>query len=179
MHVDILNECGYNESAIGFSLSYNITVERAKELLPKYAFGKPGENKFLESMSIWIDVTAPRFWFQEFDTYRVGISKQSSSTMHTIMKKRIDNDDFEYPIPEEYLQKLNDVREDYLHTSVALNLLKGMLPEGFLQRRIVSMNYKCLQNMYNQRKDHKLPQWHMFLDTVLKEIEHPEFIIKE
>ena len=59
MEVKVLAECGYHESALGFSLSYNTTVERAKEILPKYAFKNNGENKFLRSMQIWLDITDP------------------------------------------------------------------------------------------------------------------------
>lgn len=184
MKVIKLNEYGYKESALGFSLSYNTSIERAKELLPKYAFGKSGETKFLESIYIWLDVEAPRFWWQEADTYRLS-TKQSASTMHTLIKGYLDQSDFEYPINEKYLENINnhialkDSPEWEEHKVEHLLVLKNMLPEGFLQRRIWVMNYRVLQNIYNQRKSHRLPQWHVFLDTVLESLEHPEFIIKQ
>lgn len=186
MKVAVIRECGYEEAVLGFSLSYNTSIERAKEILPKYAFGVPGENKFLESITIWLDITAPRYWWQEYATYRVGTSTQSESTMHTITKRLLTVDDFEYGISDTTLDELNSVislHNDAVDSSArtgAFLRLKSILPEGFLQRRISSTNYKCLQNMYHQRKKHKLPQWSViFCPTVVSEIEHPEFIVKE
>jgi len=182
----VLREAGYNESALGFSLSYNSTVERAKELFPTFAFKQGGENKFLESIMIWLDVTAPRFWWQEADTYRVGTSKQSESTMHTISKKPLTLENFECPIEEETLWEINNTinwYNDKANTPEDKNYyfvaIKNMLPEGFLQRRIWVMNYKGLQNIYNQRKNHRLPQWHDFFEELFPQLEHKEFILKE
>jgi hypothetical protein len=184
MIVNKLSEHGYEEAVLGFSLSYNSTLERTKEILPKYAFGIPGENKFLESIVIWLDVTAPRFWWQEADTYRVGSTKQSESTMHTITKAVLSQENFEYEILDATLQNINcaigmyktiskDWKEKYF-----LERVKNQLPEGFLQRRIWCINYKCFQNIYNQRINHKLPQWKYFCKTVLESLEHPEFIVE-
>lgn len=185
MKTRIVKEAGYWIAAFGFSLSYNSTVERAKQLFPTFAFKQGGENKFLESIMIWLDVTAPRFWWQEADTYRVGTTKQSASTMHTVMKKELTNDDFEYPIHEDILKELNyniwcynDLSSSPAKESYFL-AIKNILPEGFLQRRIWMMSYKTLQNIYNQRKNHRLPQWKTFFMDVIPNIQHPEFIVKD
>ena len=185
MEVIKLKECGYDESVLGFSLSYNTSTERTKEILHKYAFGIPGESKFLEHIVIWLDVTAPRFWWQESDTYRVGTSKQSESTMHTLCKTYLVKASFEYPeISTETISILNDSIKTYSNINdkeekKRLFLkIKNMLPEGFLQRRIWMMNYKVLQNIYIQRINHRLPQWQTFLNSLLDQIDHPEFIIK-
>lgn len=183
MKIQVLKESGYEEATLGFSLSYNSTIDRAKQLLPKYAFGIPGENKFLESIYIWLDVIAPRFWWQEADTYRVGTSKQSESTMHTLCKREVTRDDFEYAVTQGELESLNSAIRFYKTVgkdSKDLNLayIKSKLPEGFLQRRIWCLNYKCLQNIYNQRYNHKLPQWKYFCTEILNQIEYPEFIVK-
>jgi hypothetical protein len=175
LEVKILKECGYEESALGFSLSYNTSVERAKELLPKYAFGKSGETKFLESIYVWLDVNAPRFWWQEADTYRHS-TKQSESTIHTLSRTELSNDNFEYALGENSLELLNIVRKEVLGKTEKIEILKNYLPEGFLQRRIWVMNYRTLQNVYNQRHDHKLPQWHLFCESILSQVEHPEFL---
>lgn len=175
MEIIKLKESGYDEAALGFSLSYNSTVERAKQLFPSYAFKQGGENKFLESIYVWLDVTAPRFWWQEGDTYRVGCSKQSASTMHTLLKNKLNQEDFEYPVDEEYLKFLNNW---IFSENRNIEQIKNSLPEGFLQRRIWCLNYKTLQNIYNQRKNHRLPQWHFFIDEVLNQLDHPEFIVK-
>ena len=176
MEITKLAEHGYEESAIGFSLSYNSTSTRAKEIFPKYAWGKRGESKFLESIYLWLDINAPRFWWSEADTYRMS-SKQSSSTMHTLAKTELTNNNFEYPIDEDYLKILNDLRLKTLKGEIKIEILKNALPEGFLQRRIWVMNYKCLQNIYIQRCNHRLPQWKYFCNEIVKIVDHPEFII--
>lgn len=179
MKVIKLNESGYEESALGFSLSYHCTIERSKEILPKYAYGKPGENKFLESIYIWLSVEAPRFWWQEADTYRLS-TKQSESTMHTLCKTGVTQDNFEYPLPDIFIELINNAIQNYNQDkSIGIDYIKNLLPEGFLQERIWVLNYKTLQNIYIQRKNHRLPQWQKFLTAVLEQIEHPEFIVKE
>lgn len=188
MKVQVIKEVGYEEAALGFSLSYNTDVERTKQILPKYAFGVPGEGKFLESMILYLDVTAPRYWWQEADTYRVGTTKQSESTMHTLMKRGlVIKDDFEGWIHPDTIYTFNKVMNEYTwakgkgYTDRCKQLflyLKGMLPEAYLQRRIWMMSYKTLQGIYVQRYNHRLPQWRYFLDTVISQIQHPEFIIK-
>lgn len=180
--VSKLYECGYEEAALGFSLSYKTSIDRAKAILPKYAFGVPGENKFLESIIVYLDITAPRYWWQEFDTYRVGVTKQSESTMHTLTKRPLQIDDFEF-ITDEYLVYLNKLIEDYKNAdkdtrTEKLILLKSSLPEGFLQRRIVCTNYKTLQNIVIQRSNHRLPHWKTFISFLLENLEHPEFLIQ-
>ena len=184
MYVEKISEHGYEEAVLGFSLSYNSTIDRTKAIIARYAWGVPGENKFLESIQVLLDVTAPRFWWQEMDTYRVGISKQSESTMHTIMKKPFSEDMFEDVLPTEMVQCLKEELEwlkndKTLDSKVKLLIIKNMLPEGFLQRRIVNVNYKTLQNIINQRMNHRLPQWKYFCTEVLANVEHPEFLIKE
>jgi len=175
LKVKVLSEHGYEESALGFSLSYNSTVERAKELFSKFAWGKSGETKFLESMYIWVDVDAPRFWWSEADTYRIS-TKQSASTMHTLAKNFVKSEDFEYPIMPRTLIDVNHLIDDFTKKRITIAELKNGLPDGFLQRRIWVINYRTLQNIYAQRHNHRLPQWHTFLDTVLSQIQHPEFI---
>lgn len=187
MKTKVLSEYGYEEAVLGFSLSYNTSIERVKKILPKYAFGVPGEGKFLESMIIYLDVTAPRFWWQEADTYRVGTTKQSESTMHTIAKRELTRDDFEGWIDSYVIDSVNVQIKGYQNSlsndpiydkkSMFLNI-KNILPEGFLQRRIWMMSYKTLQCIYVQRYNHRLPQWKQFLDVVLSEIQHPEFIVR-
>lgn len=185
MEAKILKETGYQEAAYGFSLSYNTNIERVCEILPRYAFGIPGENKFLEQIIIYLDVNAPRFWWQEADTYRVGCSKQSQSTMHTICKKPLTQENFEYPIPDFYIEDLNTqitmyktISTDWKREFFVKNI-KNRIPEGFLQRRVWLMSYKTFQNIYIQRATHRLPQWQYFINTILSNIEHPEFIRKE
>ena len=176
MKVTLLKECGYEEAVYGFSLSYNSTIERTKQILPKYAFGRSGERKFLESIYVWLDVTAPRFIWSEADTYRIS-TKQSESTMHTLHKRPLIMEDFEYELPENMLDIVNRQRIKFLNKEITKGKFKSCLPDGYLQTREWCFNYGILQNIYNQRHDHELEEWHYFLDVILKNIEHPEFIV--
>jgi hypothetical protein len=104
--------------------------------------------------------------------------------MHTITKRPLTKEDFEYNIDNDYLNRINFLISAYTQkgtpskSSVFLDI-KNSLPSGFLQRRIWCINYRCLQNIYNQRFDHRLPQWKQFCINILNQIEHPEFIKKE
>jgi hypothetical protein len=182
MKVKVMSEHGYGESMIGLSLSYASTPERARVIAPGLAHKGGGHSKFLETMIIWLDVEFPRFVWSEADTYRLS-TKQSASTMHTIAKGKLSQENFEYPIWQLTLERLNALIEyhstaDPVEKKAVFLKIKNELPEGFLQRRIWCFSYKTLQGMYSQRINHKLPQWKIFLETVLSEIEHPEFIVK-
>jgi len=109
---------------------------------------------------------------------------QSESTMHTLMKKKLDGSEFETSPLMINLEFINTLINDYCEITdkerknELMLEIKGQLPESFLQRRVWCLNYKNLQNIYWQRIDHRLPQWKEFLTTVLSQIEHPEFIVK-
>lgn len=181
MRIEILKEAGYEEALLGLGLSYGLTEDVNGFAFDRDVFNKVqnvskklynkdgGHNKFLESIMVWLDVTAPRFWHSEADTYRLG-TKQSESTIHTIMKTPFTQDMFEYEIPDTLLNTL----EDYRTTNDFMSL-KNTLPEGFLQRRIWTLNYKVLRNIVVQRKNHKLIQWKYFCRFIMANVEHPEY----
>jgi len=171
MIVNKLNECGYDEAMIGLSLSYGKKPDGMHQVASKLASKGDGHNKFLESMVVWLDIIAPRYWWQQFDTYRIGITKQSASTMHTLMNRELTQADFQIAIDYGTLEHLN-----YLITTKQFDLLKNELPEGFLQRRIVCLNYKTLRNIIKQRKTHKLVEWQMFIKNVLEDVQYPWFL---
>ena len=166
----ILSEHGYEEAMLGLSLSYNTSVERAREVALKLAHKQGGHNKFLESIYVWMDMTFPRKFWQQFDTYRIA-TKQSESTMHTILKNNLQQKNFVRELPQEYLDALNE-----LISLGEWEALKDYLPEGFLQRRIVCVSYKTLQNIVKQRQSHKLKEWQDFINGLMFEIEHPYYI---
>jgi len=188
INTQITEEAGYGSAMIGISLCHKITVERAKKVAEKLAFKDGGHNKFLEEMQIWALVQAPRYWWQEADTYRLS-SKQSESTMHTLVKelqrvgvgvdvaghevllKQWGVENFESNVSFTTLQRL-----ELLAMESDLVALKGLLPEGFLQRRLWNFSYKTLRNMILQRRNHRLPHWPQFLSTVLKSIQYPELL---
>lgn len=185
MKVDVLKIDGIKEALLGMGLSYGLTSDkkirclkdpklaiRLTKICEKCAQRGNGEDKFLRMIQIWADITAPRFWWAEFDTYKVGTVALSESTMHTLGKRPLTPEDFETPIEPDYLDTLNSA----LRSDNAIDFNKGMLPEGFLQRRIVNFNYAVLANMIRQRRKHKLPQWRQFLTEVRASVDKPEFL---
>jgi len=175
MKVDVLKVDGIEEALLGMGLSYGLTSDkkiiclkdpkwaiRLTKICEKCAQRGNGEDKFLRMIQIWADITAPRFWWAEFDTYKVGTVALSESTMHTLGKRQLTPEDFETPIPAIELDTLNSA----LRSDNAIDFNKGMLPEGFLQRRIVNFNYAVFANMIRQRRNHRLPQWRYFLNKV-------------
>lgn len=126
-----------------------------------------GEDKFLRMIVYWWDITAPRYWWQEMDTYKVGTVAQSESTMHTILRSELTQQHFEDAVPPHFLESLNNIIKVYKETKnpKALVTLKNMLPEGFLQRRIWMSNLAVMKNIYHQRKNHRLPQWSKLCDA--------------
>ncbi len=154
-----------------------------------------GHNKFLELIDLWIDIEAPRYWWQEFDTYRVGVSKESESSMYLLKTRDYTLSDFEDgDISEAYLEDLNSLRAELVQAcsrwrgapyseisenptfTEALNSLKRAMPEGFLQWRLVKLSYKNLRNIIIQRQGHVLPDWHVFIDEVYRQAKHPELL---
>ena len=189
-----LIEChGYEPPVLGMMLSYGktsydnfeATTEDIDRLAAKLAPMDGGHNKFLEQIQYWILIQAPLFWWKQFDTYRVGVSKSSESTMHKSWKNGLTHDMFETPIFVETLDNINELITEYNQdtTSTARKAylqecIIGNLPDGYLQTRLVNINAKSLRNMYFQRKDHKLSQWRDFC-TWIKELPHGDMITSE
>ena len=134
-------------------------------------------RKFIRQIFVSVDITAPLYWWKEFDTYKVGTVANSTSTMHKIHSKPFDRDDFSHDRLDEgglamldaviaYLEaereKFNADREDRQSWH---NMIQ-MLPSSYNQMRTVTMNYENLMNMYYARKSHKLAEWHVFCDWV-------------
>lgn len=183
MEVIVKNESGYVAAVEGIGFSYGIVdFERLKGVAYKLCDKDGGHNKFLESIQVWIEITASRYWWAEADTYRVGTTKQSESTIHTIAKKPLAKEDFEHPVPQETINYINNLIHQYNtdkdHRKKWFNLIKANLPEGYLQKRMVCTNYKVLSNMIAQRKNHVLDEWHIFIEEVLAQLEHPELLLK-
>lgn len=172
MKIKVLDEQGYGWAMLGLSLSFDQDPADMPGVAQKLAFKGDGHNKFLESIVVWLDIIAPRYWWQQFDTYRPGVSKQSESTMHTMTKRALTQEDFEHLIPEESLIRLNNLitEKDWERT-------KWLLPESFLQRRVVRLNYMVLQRMIRQRKTHKLGEWTIFINEILGQVKCPELLV--
>ena len=178
MKIEIIEENGFQAAMLGLSLNKKQNVDNMQRVAMKLGKHDGGHNKFLESITIAIDINAPRFWWSEFDTYRAGVTKQSESTMHTLEKENLTQDNFEYKINETYLQYLNNEleynRSKQTKNKNFISEIKNALPEGFLQRRIVTTNYKTLRNIYLQRQYHRLPQWKQFCQYIE---EHAKYFV--
>lgn len=235
IEVRVIGESGYEQALFGMGLSFGLTSgmdfcefvgESGQEKFAKMekvteanASNDGGHNKYLESIYLWLDVNAPRFWWSEMDTYRHS-TKQSESTIHTLVKemealypfvrKIFEGDKLQSLEEELALKKVEDYYvehfdvaselppdvwnincelDDFTEKIYTLGLIsdpmkkllyvKKILPESYLQRRIMVVNYKTMRNIVLQRFNHKLPHWQKFIDDVLKQVEHPELFKKE
>lgn len=190
MRYHLISCYGYETAVLGMMLSYgktsydhfyaeSVDIDR---LAAKLAPMDGGHNKFLEQIQYWILVQASLFWWKQFDTYRVGVSKSSESTMHKSWKNGLTHDMFETPIFSDTLDNINELITEYNQdtTSTARKTylqecIVGNLPDGYLQTRLVNINAKSLRNMYFQRRDHKLKQWREFCEWI-KELPHGDLI---
>ena len=134
-------------------------------------------RKFLRQVFVTVDITAPLYWWKEFDTYKVGTVANSCSTMHKIHAKAFDRDDFSHDRLDEGGLALLDAIVDYLECERQKfiadkedrqpwhNMIQ-MLPSSFNQMRTVTLNYENLISMYYARRNHKLAEWHTLCDWI-------------
>ena len=172
-----LGEAGYEHALLGLSLNKHQPVDKMPAVLNKLCPSALGEAKVLEMISVWLDIKAPRYWWSQFDTYRIGVSKSSESTMHTLGKKHLTQEDFSDGLPEDMLNYINVTIDKLKIGFSSLTYLKSLIPEGFMQRRIVCTNYKTLRGILLQRRAHKLEEWKSFCRQIIKQTDHPELLI--
>ena len=146
-------------------------------------------RKFMRMIVVYLDITAPLYWWKEFDTYKVGTVANSCSTMHKIADKEFTFDDFSHEklinsacmeIQEQHIrispiqalattiECLNSYRDLYLQTKDKKYWWQmiQLLPSSYNQKRTVMLNYEVLANIYKSRKDHKLDEWHKFCNWI-------------
>lgn len=146
--------------------------ENDLNLMHKLAAAGSDHRKFMRMLTVYVDLTAPIYWWKEFDTYKVGTVANSCSTMHTIHKKEFEFGDFSCEHMEMFslgaLEKtitvLNIYREKYMDTvgedrKCCWWQMIQLLPTSFNQKRTVQLNYEVLANIYKSRKNHKLDEW--------------------
>ena len=164
------------------------------DLMTRLAAGGPVHAKYRRMMVVYLDITAPLYWWKEFDTYKVGTVANSCSTMHKIQAKEFTLEDFSHEHLDEdetCFQTLNAdpyevipfSSEDILKATIAaLNVWRDkfletndkhywwqmiqLLPSSYNQKRTVMLNYEVLHNIYHSRKGHKLDEWHTFCDWI-------------
>ena len=133
-------------------------------------------RKFLRQIFVSVDITAPLYWWKEYDTYKVSTVANSTSTMHKIHSKPFSIDDFStdhltadsLAFMETVVEKLEQVRLKYMETKSREDWydLIQLLPSSYNQMRTCSFNYETLVNIYYARKNHKLAEWHEFCDWI-------------
>jgi len=133
-------------------------------------------RKFIRQIFVSVDITAPLYWWKEYDTYKVATVANSTSTMHKIHSKEFSIEDFSHDhLTEEGLESLKRTVEDL--ERIRLRFLEEknkedwysiiqLLPSSYQQMRTCTMNYESLINMYFSRKSHKLEEWHIFCDWI-------------
>lgn len=158
------------------------------DLMKKLSRAGTDHSKFLRMINVTVDVTAPLYWWKEYDTYKVGTVANSCSTMHKIHAKEFTIDDFSHehlgvnPKYEECeysgwnfeyflletIRGLNAARILYLKTNDKFywNQMIQLLPSSYNQKRTIQLNYQVLKNIYFARRSHKLDEWHVFCDWI-------------
>ena len=147
--------------------------ENDKGLAMKLSKAGTDHRKFLRMITVYADITAPLYWWKEFDTYKVGTVANSCSTMHKLTSKRLTLDDFSIDNNEQgyyvdILYDLNALIDNYKKTNDIkyFRMLVGLLPSSFNQKRTVMLNYEVLANIYKSRQGHKLKEWHEFIEWI-------------
>ena len=162
-------------------------------LMKKLRKAGTDHRKFMRMITVYLDITAPLYWWKEFDTYKVGTVANSCSTMHKIAAKEFTLEDFSCEhlmgkaqvyngyVPTSVLEciigALNEFRKLYLETkdkSYWWQMIQ-LRPSSYNQKRTVMLNYEVLANIYESRKDHKLDEWHTFCHWI-DELPYSELI---
>ena len=192
---DSLNGQKYvGASNVDYCVGYN-----DNKLMMNLAAGGPVHAKYRRIITVYLDITAPLYWWKEFDTYKVGTVANSCSTMHKITAKKFDTDDFSHEHLDvrtiEMLKSIVDILNDYRDLYVNYNTndfeIKGcpskkdiwwqmiqLLPSSYNQKRTVMLNYEVLVGIYRWRKEHKLDEWREFCRWI-EQLPYSEIIIGE
>lgn len=176
-----LMDSGYNNGKFEIG-------ENDYDLLRRLTIAGPEHRKWNRMVTVTMDITAPLYWWKEYDTYKVGTVANSCSTMHKIQAKEFELDDFSHEHLEEYpkwllsevISELNKNRVDFNNTKDKdywWQMIQ-LLPTSYNQKRTVHLNYEVLGTMYHQRRHHKLDEWVEFCDTI-KTLPYSEFITRE
>lgn len=142
-------------------------------------------RKFMRMITVYLDITAPLYWWKEFDTYKVGTVANSCSTMHKIAAKEFTLDDFSHEHLSDFSSHPENVQDPLTILSSTIKTLNScrecyikekdnffwwqmiqLLPSSYNQKRTVMLNYEVLANMYKSRRNHKLDEWHTFCDWI-------------
>lgn len=175
----------WRETIVGHEVEYRDIGRNNLTLMKKLVKAGSDHAKFMRMVNVTMDITAPLYWWKEFDTYKVGTVANSCSTMHTIANKEFTLDDFshEHLTPaaiatiRTVIERLNASRVYFLRRQEFSNSempsakeywwdMIQLLPSSYNQKRTIQLNYAVLRNMYHARKNHKLDEWRDFCSWV-------------
>lgn len=152
---------------------------RDYDLMTRLRNAGTDHRKFMRMLIVYVDITAPLYWWKEFDTYKVGTVANSCSTMHKIADKELTLDDFSHEhlqedsvaVLESVIHTMNVHRKWYNNKSLDDPKIDWwqmiqLLPSSYNQKRTVMLNYEVLANIYKSRRNHKLDEWHTFCDWI-------------
>ena len=177
-------------------LSVKVIGLNDHELMMKLAAGGPVHAKYRRMIVVYVDITAPLYWWKEFDTYKVGTVANSCSTMHKIHAKEFELDDFStehlfdvdslntevwsLDVIRQIIEALNVARDAFLATNDKRYWWQmiQLLPSSYNQKRTVMLNYEVLAGIYPMRKNHKLDEWREFCSWIEK-LPYSEVIVGE
>lgn len=166
-------------------------------LMKQLAGAGASHAKYRRYINVTVDITAPLYWWKEFDTYKVGTVANSESTMHTITDRPLTFEDFaiDYVKDEpdlaahfrEFIYRINDLRDEYIilkesgdqkYARRTWYQIIQFLPSSFLQKRTVQLNYEVLAHIWKDRKNHKLDEWREgFCQEFIKKLPYSEGIV--
>lgn len=168
---DDLNRAFYKDAEVLY-----LCGPKDTSLMQSLAHAGSSHRKFMRMIPVYCDVTAPLYWWKEMDTYRMGVEKNSCSTMHKIHAKPFTLDDFSHDMltPDSLgalqatVDFLNEQRERYLESKDKRDWyqLIQLLPSSYDQMRTMMFSYEALSKIWHERKDHKLNEWHTFCQWI-------------
>lgn len=189
-----VSHCAFSSQWCGNTPKY-VVGENDHSLMQRLSNAGTEHRKYMRMMPVYVRITAPLYWWKEFDTYKIGTVANSCSTMHKIQEKEFTLEDFSCEHLLDFEEKgklrfsplgtlqntideLNDCRDLYLKTKDKAYWwqLIQLLPSSYNQTRNVMLNYEVLANIYRQRKNHKLDEWREFCKWI-ESLPYSEFII--
>ena len=170
-------ECPYGKEKCCGECQQNFCIgPNDKQLMTTLRNAGTDHRKFMRMITVYLDITAPLYWWKEFDTYKVGTVANSCSTMHKIAAKEFTLDDFSHEhlgfqsvrVLKDTIKVMNDFREEFIKDHEKENWwqLIQLLPSSYNQKRTVMLNYEVLANIYKSRRNHKLDEWHTLCDRI-------------
>lgn len=166
------NSWDKSDTKYGYGYETPDIGENDMELMHKLIKGGAEERKYLRMIEVFLDVTAPFYWWKEYDTYKIGTVANSCSTMHKLHTRDLLESDFSMEHLDEYsliamgniIDRINELRAKYVETKDKETWYQmiQLLPTSYLQRRTLMLNYEVLRNIYRQRRYHKLHEWREF-----------------